>query len=197
MEVYPTNPNQPQLPEGKPDRKKVKGAEIQKSKWTKILESMIDEDLPSLKKYVIMNVILPRIGKMLMDIFNIGSNGGSTTPIGTGNTNYNAISSEVRVIGSSTNTQAFKDQDISRQRYRFKLLGYSTEKEANDVLEQLRDDIRLYGRASLLSYYEYSDVSTEHTEANWGWKDLSTALVTWDVMSNSWVIRMPAVQYLG
>ena len=197
MEVYPTNPNKPQLPEEKPERKIIKGSEIKKSKWTKILESMVDEDLPSLKKYVIMNVILPRIGKMLMDIFNIGSNGGSTTPIGTGNTNYNAISSEVRVIGSSTNTQAYKDQDISRQRYRFKLLGYSTEKEANDVLEQLRDDIARYKRASLLSYYEYSDVSTEHTEANWGWKDLSTALVTWDVMSNSWVIRLPAVQYLG
>lgn len=197
MESYPTNPNQPQNVDSKPERKKVKGSEVKKSKWAKILEDMFDQDVPSIKKYVIMNVMLPRIGKMLMELFNLGPGSGSPTPVGSDKINYNAISnSEVRVIGSSNMTQPYKDQEINK-RYRFKMLGYSSEREANDVLDQLKDDIARYRRATLLSYYEYSDVATESTEANWGWKDLSTAFVTWDVASGSWVIKLPKVQYLG
>ena len=197
MEGYPTNPSQPQLPEGEPKREKVKATEVKKSKFSKMLENMLDEDLPSLKKYVVMNVLLPRIGKMLLDIFNLGPSNGTTVNVsGDGKTDYNAISSTVRVIGSSGMTQPYKDQEITK-RYSFKQLGYSTEREALDVLDQLRDDIDRYQRATLLSYYEYSDVATESTESNWGWKDLSMATVVFDPGSQLWIIRLPKVQYVG
>ena len=94
--------------------------------------------------------------------------------------------------------QPYKDPEITK-RYAFKQLGYSTEREARDVLEQLRDDIARYNRATLLSYYEYSEVDTESTESNWGWRDLRYPLadVYFDVNSQLWVIKLPKVQYLG
>jgi len=197
MEPYPTNPNQPKLPESTEKKAKTKAVEMKKSRWSKMLDNMLDEDLPNLKKYMVTNVLLPRIGKMLLELFNLGPSSGTSINISSnGQTDYNAISTPIRVIGSSNMTQPYKNQDITK-RYNFKLLGYPTEREAQDVLDQLRDDISKYQRATLLSYYEYSDVATESTEANWGWKDLTMSTVAFDPDSQLWIIRLPKVQYVG
>ena len=196
MEGYPSNPNQVQLPDGDKKLTKGKGTEVKKSRFSKMLEMMIDEDLPSLKKYVVVNVLLPRIGKVLLDIFGLGQN----TPVPpvdvSGKTDYNKISSqEVRVVGSSNMTQPYKDE-VSK-RYSFKQLGYGSQREAQDVLDQLRDDIQRYKMATLLHYYEYSDIDTESTENNYGWKNLDNAEVYFDRTSMLWIIKLPKVQLLG
>lgn len=191
MEEYPTNPNQLPQPQ-QPDRSKVKGKEVQKSKFEKFLDDILNEDVKSIKKYFVVNVLLPRIGKIIMDLLDVNGTA-STTNVGTGQTDYNSVSS-VRVLASSNMVQPYKDE--TTKRYSFKQLGYVSEQEANEVLAQLRDDIQRYKRATLLSYYEYSDISTESTEANWGWKDLSTAYVTWDTNSQTYVIKLPKVIHL-
>ena len=199
MESYPTNPNQ--LPEGKPTPK-GSGQEIKKSVFSKFFESMIVEDYYSIRRHVIGRVILPGIAKLINDILmstiNAAFNGigsPSSTPSNNGPVDYNAVSSPVRVIGNSNMTQPYKDPNITK-RYSFKQLGYVHEHEAREVLAQLQDDIKHYKMATLLHYYEYSDVETNSTENNWGWKDLSTAEIYFDYGTNLWVIKLPKVQPL-
>lgn len=196
MESYPSNPNQPQLPETDKIIPKARGTEVKRSKFSSLLSSMIDEDLPGLKKYVIMDVIFPRIGKMLIDIFNLGP-GTTPKPVtdSSGRTDYTSPQ-QVRVIGSSNMVQPYKDETVTK-RYAFKQLGYASQREAMEVLDQLKDDIRNYKMATLLHYYEYSDVATEPTENNYGWKNLDNAEIYFDRTSMMWVIKLPKVQLLG
>lgn len=198
---YPSNPNQPQLPKPSP---KASGKEIKKSILSRFFDSMIVEDWPTIKKYVVGRVILPGIAKLINDTFmkgiNAAFNGVNSQPPSSypsTPTNYNAISSPVRVVGTSNMTQAYRDPDVTK-RYSFKELGYESEKEARDVLDQLRDDIKNYGIATLLHYYEYSEVETESTENNWGWKNLDypRADVYYDIGSQLYVIKLPKVQPL-
>lgn len=195
MESYPSNPNQPQLPEGDKKNVKAKATEIQRSKFGKILDAIVSEDVQNLKKYVVMNVIIPRLGKMVIDFFNLGSNTPVPTPDSDGRIDYTSPQ-KVRVVGSSNMVQPYKDETVSKK-YEFKRLGYNYQRQAQDVLDQLREDIREYKMATLLHYYEYSDVETESTENNYGWKNLDDAEVYYDRVSQMWVIKLPKVQLLG
>lgn len=132
---------------------------------------------------------------MLLDLFNLGPGTPVTTPITNERIDYTSPQN-VRVVGSSNMVQPYKDETTSK-RYSFKQLGYPTQRIAQEVLDQLRDDIRNYKMATLLHYYEYSDVGTEPTENNYGWKNLDNAEVYFDGTSQLWVIKLPKVQLLG
>lgn len=195
MEGYPSNPNQPQLTQGDNKNIKAKGTEIKVSKFGKILDSILNEDIQGLKKYVVMNVLIPRIGKLIIDFFNLGSNTPVPQPGSDGKIDYTSPQ-KVRVVGSSDMVQPYKDETVSR-RYEFKRIGYPYQRQAQDVLDQLKDDINKYKMATLLHYYEYSDIDTESTENNYGWKNLDDAEVYFDRSSQMWVIKLPKVQLLG
>ena len=199
---YPSNPNQPKLPNS---NVKGSGKEIKKSGLTRFLDSMIVEDWPTIRKYLVGTVFLPGLQRLLNDIclkaINAAFNGVGSQPVSSSNpdgpTNYNAISTPVRVIGTSNMTQPYRDTEVTK-RYAFKALGYESEREALDVLAQLRDDIEKYKMATLLHYYEYSGVDTESTENNWGWKNLDypRAEVYFDSNARLWIIKLPKVQPL-
>lgn len=71
----------------------------------------------------------------------------------------------------------------------------ATRGEAIDVLNGLKDQIREYGAARLADYYDLMGVvSTNYTNNEWGWTDLSTARI--QAVRNGYIIKLPKLEAL-
>ena len=71
--------------------------------------------------------------------------------------------------------------------------------DASAVLNQLRDDIDRFGRASIADYYDYigvDDKYSEYTDHTHGWFDLHTATILPVRDGSGYIIEFPPVEIL-
>jgi hypothetical protein len=155
--------------------------ELKKNAFQKFADVFFEEDLPTVKRSLIREVVIPTIKDFIADIF-IG--GVERTLYGTGSRTKRDYSSRVKNV-SSASWRSYYDgkRDSSRTKdddddFSFKDVVMRDRSSAQDLLDTLKEAIRDYKNVSVAELYEALDKeSVNFTDNYYGWTDLSDATI--------------------
>jgi hypothetical protein len=176
MEEYKNNSLKAQT-EPKTEKPKmtpiVKG-EVKKkdSLKSKVLSTFIHEDKESVIEYAIMDVVVPKLKEAAIDVVNGTLSMLFYGDAGKSRVNYNKSSSASYRQGQRTNYQ----QESTRSGTEGIIL--ENRSDAIAVLNQLRDLVTDYDRATVADYYDLVGISSNFTDNNFGWTNLDSAYVS-------------------
>lgn len=159
----------------------VKGrAKIKKKgEMQKLRDVFVQEDINSVKSYVLFDVLIPGIKRIVFDTI---TNALQMSMFGEkGNPNKNRSSgTKIRYGG------CFTERDEDTRGYRIKnrsVMDYDeiifeTRDDAEDVLRAMQGSIAQYGIVSVGDLYDFADIPTPNfTILKYGWTDLEDARV--------------------
>lgn len=159
----------------------------------KFAESFIVEDMSSVGRSIVTDVLIPALQNLVTDAINNGLSmmfGGSVKPsniqrTGLGSVyNYNGVSSPTRANRSTVPA-------ANRSRHGLDEVLIGTRVEAERVLSYMADLLIDYGQVTVADFYDAVGLGTQFTDHNWGWIDLSTAKVVHRYRAG-WTIDLPA-----
>lgn len=177
----------------KPENKEIapvaKGKEKKKNFGQKFLENFFVISKDDIEDRLMKEWLIPGIKNMLEDAMHMILFGGRTR-----SGSRNVEGDKIRVVnydkaydrGESRGTAA-----LSR-RIRKPELIFETREDAEDVLRTLFEYLEEYHRATVKDLYALADMDTEHTMNNWGWTDLSDAVVV--RVEDGYLLEMPKVK---
>lgn len=186
-ELYPANSKiqPPQQPADKPrpERlKKVTSSETMEKKPSigkRVLALFISEDAQEIKRYLRDDLIIPSIKTGIltaleMIFFHRTSGYGGWHPL-----DYSKPAQRPTIYSySSQNNKGYVNAGENRTAAGVtKTIVYKTRMDAEAVLRAIDEQIVTYGEASVMQFYDLSDVDSQFTDAKWGWKDISTARI--------------------
>lgn len=161
--------------ETKPKLKPIVKGEVTKkeSLKSKVLSTFIHEDRDSVLEYAVMDVIVPMLKEAALNVVN-----------GTLSMLFYGDAGKGKVNYSKTSTASYRQNNGPR--------NYSQESTKSDtdgvvlasrtdaiaVLNQLRDTIADYERATVADYYDLVGISSNFTDNNFGWTNLDSAYVS-------------------
>lgn len=168
--------------------KAVKGTvKIKKNGLKQFKNSLFAEDLSSVGKYIVSDVLVPSISKTLYDI-TVGAVG--------------------RILGQNTsslrrssvdrlNYTRFSDiRERDRDDYKRTSSGYfdndiilDRESDARAVLDAMDDILDTYKAVSVADLNEILGESGSYTDNNWGWEDLHNADII--RVRDGWCLKLP------
>ena len=150
--------------------------EKKKSLFSKFSDTFLTEDLDNVKEYVTKEIVIPSIKNLIFDSFTntlqmmiFGSI--SRDPRSRGGNGYRDYSS---ISKSSPSNYRAVTNDNNRDRFDFRDLVFTSNRDAEEVLYTLYEYIHEYGHATVADYYNaIPGVSSVYTDKDWGWTDLS------------------------
>lgn len=190
---------QKQLAEKKKVEKVISGnAKVKKkSGASKFADVFVSEDVTNVKSYVVMDVLVPALKKLVYDIVTDGIDMilyGST-----GHTkkrsNKNSSYVDYRSISSERRDDRRYDRDSSaRARYDFGDVSLDSKTEAEDVLASMDELIEQYGMVTVADLYDLIGVTCDYTDNKYGWTNISTASAVRG--RDGWMLKLPRVKSL-
>ena len=173
--------------------KVVKGSarKVRESEAKKIFRAFIEEDLKSVLNHVLYNVVIPKVKNGILDAINDGVsmllNGkpaqkqGSGVPAG--NVSY-------RSYYSSSGSKTSVSRSPERSPFSFANVTLVSREDAEEVLDRMREQVEMYETpVSVADFYDLVGVSSEYTDAYYGWDDLDYARVVG--VRDGWQIQLP------
>ena len=115
-----------------------------------------------------------------------------------GNTGYSQGPTRTNYQGAYAPPQQLSPQSRGRMAARGNnVIEYvlGSRQEAVDILDALRDNIEEYGMATVADYYDLLGETTEYTDNQWGWVDLSHTQI--QAVRNGYVLLLPPVNVVG
>lgn len=165
------------VPAEKKVKKVVKGKVKVKKKneISKLADTFISEDASNVKSYVLMDIMIPALKKLVSDIVTDGVDMilyGETgrTKKRSGSSNYVSYRSY-----SDRDRRDERDSRSSRTRFDYDCISFETKGEAEAVLEQMIDIIDDYGAVSVADLYDMVDLPQPYTGNKYGWTNLRNA----------------------
>lgn len=181
----------------------VTGPVIKKKKTLgdKFKETFMVSDSKEVSRYVFLDVIVPTIKELFIDIINKGSNmlifgdtrsasknlpfsGGRTTRVNYGNYSSSSLLDNRRQIDYRM-----------RATHNFDNLIFRTKWEAEEVRDKLVELIYAYGQATVADLYDAAGITSEYTDRKYGWEELGSAKIRRVV--DGYVIILPKAVLLG
>lgn len=195
-EHYPSNSHKSKEKREPKEQKEIKPVAKavktrKKSTSKRMIDMIFNEDINSIKSYILLDVVLPAFKKTVVDVVTEGINSlvyGEDRPVKTVGTaskisyqNYydrkNRIASSDR--GRATST-ILDYEDIV----------FESRGEAESVLSRMQEVISVYGTVSVSDLYELADISTDNYQLNkFGWSNLRNAEVV--RIRDGYVIKLP------
>ena len=162
-----------------------------KSGLRKFTDNFISEDMPNVKSYVIKDVIIPSVKKIIWEVFT----GGLDIALNGKNGSYRSKTNASRVSYRDYYDENRKRPSVdtsSRAR-----AGYSCDDiilgsrgEAEEVLSQMIEMLHEYDTpVSVAELYALVGLIHNHTDCKYGWKDLSNAYVS--RCTDGYMINLP------
>lgn len=186
------NSEQKEIDERKKLDKVVTGEakRIKKNEMARFKDVFISEDAKNVKSYILSDVLIPAVKKLINDIVTDGIQmilfGGTSRKSG--------------VSGSRVNYVSYNNYSNSRNEnsvVRRPATGYSFDKiridnrgEAEEVLSQMDAIIEKYGMARVTDFYDLVGVTGNYTDNKYGWSNLSTARIV-RTSDGGYVIELP------
>lgn len=159
-----------------------------KSEVRKFIDVFIPEDVTNVKSFIVLDVIVPAAKKAILDIIEVSLYGE------TGRSNRRS-STPASKVSYSRYYDKQSDRDSVRSRnsrnvYEYDDVEFDTINDAQRVIEGLDDIIETYGIASVLDFYDLSNVTGTHIDNKYGWTDLSSAKIS-RTYGNRYTINLP------
>ena len=189
-------------PRVKPDKVIVgKVVETKTPWWKRAARSMVAEDATSVGDYILMDVVIPNLKNLALDVLNQGAQramfGGSIQQRGRGHRSG--------VFGSNGSSLRTRYHDVPSERPRtFTPAERSTHDFSNYVLETRDEALRVivaldeliteYGQASVADLYDILGITRDYPDLKWGWTNLSQADVR--QVRNGYVLDLPRTEQL-
>ena len=177
--------------EDKKIEKVVKGTVRTKKRsgLTKITEQLVSEDVNNVKSYILTDVFIPAVKKLVYDIITDGFSMILYGSTGAG---------KKKTIGSNVSYRQFYDRrdddrrtlSTSSSRFEYDDLIFDSRGEAEAVLNQMDVIIDTYGFVSVADLYDLADLSAPYTSNKYGWTNVSTADVA-RLRDGGYVIKLP------
>ena len=161
----------------------------------RLLKIITKEDANSIWEGIlkpnIQNGLYNILEQTLQSIFRVSGNGKASTVNSTTNSR-----ASYRAFYDKQSTYPSASFSRLRDDYRSYIIKHHRDprkpparEQANNVLNELRRALAEYGCVSVLNYYDILGVSTEHTDANYGWYDLSGAEIV--PVMEGYMIKLP------
>lgn len=174
------------------DPPNLKGEVVEKKRG-RIRNAFISEDITDVKDYVFMDVFIPAIKKLVVDVFVNGLNAlfyGNSAPRNGGSrisimTPYDKISQ-----GNSTVVKPYQ----ARASYEVANIIFKNEDDARMVLDTLCEIFDRYRYVSVADLYQQIKRNPTAIDFDWGWKDIRSVHVMFN--RNGWVLDLPKPVYL-
>lgn len=173
-------------------KKVVKGkVTTKKNDGRKLANIFISEDASSVKSYVLMDVFVPAIKKMISDIVRDGidiilygetkgRSGGSGRSAGS-NVSYRSYYDNRNGRDS--------DRYSSRTRFEYDDIVFESRGEAETVVDEMIGVIEQYGFVRVDDMYDLAGLTAPYTSNKYGWTSLRSAEVT--RVRDGYVIKLP------
>lgn len=196
MDRYPSNSNKSKQEAANTNNKNVQKVVTgvatvkKKSEFNKFVNNFISEDATSVGSYLFKDVIVPGIVKIITDSFKDGvdiifkgaSSRNSRNSGGyPGNyVSYNNFANRNDPTPRpAANKQVHSPSDIT----------LPSRRDAEAVLNQLRDILQQYGAVTVADLYDSVGISHSFTDVKYGWTDLRNADVARD--AEGWYVKLP------
>ena len=187
MEEYKNNSLKAQT-EPKKEKPKmtpiVKGnVEKKETLGRKVLSTFIHEDKESVLEYAIMDVVVPKLKEAALDVVNGALSMLFYGEARNGRVNYNKTTTSSASYRTQQRTDYHGESnrtDYHGESNRSDSDGIILESRADAiaVLNQLRDLITDYDRATVADYYDLVGMSSKFTDNNFGWTNLDSAYIS-------------------
>jgi len=189
----------PSVPSGDPSgklAKVVKGKVLKKKKsWLDgFTESFFGDDAKSVASYVLWDVLIPAAKDTILEMLKTG---GEMLLFGEGRRSESVRRDRDRSI-VSYNRMSGHDRDRDRRpierernrsRFNFDDIVLERRSDGEQVLESLVDQIDEFGVATVADFYDLVDMTGEYTDQDWGWDNLSRAVV--ERVRDGYVVVLP------
>lgn len=179
----PSEKNEPV--ETKKKLEKVTKGEVkvkEKSLANKFADAFITDDIGSVRKHVVEEVIVPGLINAVLDavndglsmIFKVSPRRRSGSSGSGGYYDYSKQSSYKYGGGGSSSNSTSRTESASKERIDYRGITFETKNDANDVLSSMQDlaDPDQYGWASVADFYDLAGVSVKNqafTDNKYGW----------------------------
>ena len=178
----------------------AKGKKLEKKNES--LKDMVKNNMPSIKEYIVMDILIPSAKRAVSEII------GSSSDIFVDTIDTILFGEKrSRRRGSSSRTSYYKyyeDRERGRDRYRdrerdrSRVRGYEfedivleTRREAEEVLDRMEDLIDTYKIVSVADLYDLVGISGNYTDNKYGWTNLRNARVESLRHGDGYILKLP------
>ena len=157
----------------------VTGTVIAKKKTglRKFTDEFISDDAKNIKSYVIKDVIIPALKKVISDIVRDGID--MILYGGTGDSGRRSNVDRISYRNYYDNRSSIRRDDRTYSSvYDYDDIILATMGEARDVLSRMDELIDTYGMVSVADLYDLVGISGNYTDNKYGWTNLKTARIT-------------------
>ena len=154
-----------------------------KSGFRKFAGELISNDVPSVKTYIVKDVIIPTIKKVItetIDMFLYGSSRRDRTT-SVNRVSYRQYYDEPRI----------RDNVPTRHGYSYDNIVLEDRGEAERVISQMNDLIETYERVSVADLYDLVGLSSNYTDNDYGWTNIRNAEAV--RVRDGYELRLPRV----
>ena len=177
---FKTRAKKKSLEEPKKVQKIVKGEARTKKRSgvMKLADIFLPEDVDSIKKHVIYDVIIPAAKKIISDTVDTYLYGENSSNLKKNTSSR--ISYENSFVSNLRNKSYDKAVKIQKS-HMFNEILFERRGDAEAVLVQMEELIDTYGTATVADLYDSSGITAgSYVDNNWGWDDIRTARVVRD-----------------
>lgn len=145
-----------------------------KSEATKVKDLLISEDAANVKKYILMDVLIPAFKKAISDIVTNGIEMILYGEVGRSGKRPTADRVSYRDYYDSS-----RDRDRAKPaaRYSFSDLTFENRGDAERVLDRMDELIATYGMVSVADMLDTAGIVPNYTDNKYGWTSLRNAKV--------------------
>ena len=149
-------------------------------------------DMSSIKEYIIMDIVVPAVKKMVSEVVRNGVDMLMWGESGRGK-NYNGSSDKVSYrsyYGSNDNNRNSNSGTRTRSVFDYDNIVIPTRQEAEEVIRKMDEIIEVYQTVSVADLYDLCGI-TDHNymNAKYGWMNIRTAEAV--RVHNGYVLKLP------
>lgn len=164
----------------------------EQSKMRKFAGSLVSEDASNVKSYILTDVFIPAVKKLVSDIVKDGIEMilyGGTRPRERRSNGYRADYVSYNKYSDRRDDRYSRSDEPRRRGLDFGDVFFESRGDAEGVLMQLDDALDTYGTVSVADLYDSLDLSCPHTWNKYGWTNLRDAKVV--RTADGYTIRFP------
>lgn len=196
-------PSEPEKEKLKPLDKKGSIVSSKKTLGRKIAESFVEEDVEDIKEYIIFDKIIPGLKNLILDALEMrffGMASGRRTSynnrsiLGGSKFDYRGQYRGDSNRSSSRSRDRDTRDDSKSSKVDYKRIILDNREDAEELVEVLRERIKITGSASIADLFNLLGIASEYTDNDWGWEYADE--INWKRISNGYLIVVPTARAL-